>query len=183
MNEIPNHAAVARRSSSDTDGDVQRVLTKLEARSVDLTILRILANSPRSFRPFVLLADALLDGTVLPARVREAVVLRIAHSRGYIYEWNEHVPIAQSAGLSEALIAGIKNDEPTQAIFDAEQQLGVSAAEELARDGELRNETWQRMNETWGLEGALQLVLVIGWWGGMVPAVTNSLGLVRPDSP
>ena len=44
--------AVKPRSSSDTEGEVQRVLGKLESGGNDIKIMRLMANSPNAFYGF-----------------------------------------------------------------------------------------------------------------------------------
>ncbi|MCU1454095.1 MAG: hypothetical protein JWN46_2241 [Acidimicrobiales bacterium] len=160
-----------QRRAADTDGEVQRILEKLERSGNDLPILRLMANAGRAFRPFVLLSTALLHEGALPPRVREAVILHLAHRHQLGYEWHEHEPMALAAGLTPddcALLA------QGQDLDDADLQLARRFADDLLDRRDLTT-TRAALLERLGPEATLELALVVGWWGGMVPAALRTL--------
>ncbi|MFC5746564.1 carboxymuconolactone decarboxylase family protein [Actinomadura rugatobispora] len=178
----PNHRAFARRTSRDTDGDVSRVLGKLEATGQNYTVLQVLANASVLFRPFVLLSDALNNHSVIPPDVREAVILLLAARDEVQYEWAEHVPMAREAGLTDSQIAALACASPTPPdLFSAAQLAALALTEELSRGTGVAADTWQRVSGEWGEAGALELVAIVGWWGGFVRTMLDALGLVHPD--
>ncbi|MDQ1396411.1 MAG: 4-carboxymuconolactone decarboxylase [Acidimicrobiaceae bacterium] len=170
------------RTAADTAGDVQRVLGKLEASQKNLKVIRVLANSPSAFRPFVLMADGLLNRSPLPASVREVVILHLAGHLGVNYEWEEHVPMSEAAGVSkeqrEALRDGTLDD---LSLFSDEQQLALRATDEIVDQRALSEESWQKACEMWDVEAALDLVLTVGWWGAFVPTIIQAVGLQDPN--
>jgi 4-carboxymuconolactone decarboxylase len=178
----PNHEALSRRTSLDTQGDVKRVLGKLEQSGSDLTILRILANSDHVFRPFVLISGSLLRNAVLPDNVREVVILWMASLQGTPYEWAEHVPMAIEAGVSGEQITAIDELRADEAIFSADEMLAIEIAGDLLRGEGIATEKFSAAVHAWTQPGALDLILSVGFWGGMVPTIIGGLGLVRPDS-
>ncbi|MBW3664284.1 MAG: carboxymuconolactone decarboxylase family protein [Actinobacteria bacterium] len=167
------------RSSADTDGEVSRVLGKLESSDQDLTVLRLVANAPDAFRPFVLLANALIHRGHLPAAVRELVILWLGVEEGSAYEWATHHEAARAAGLSQeqlmALRAGTVDD--ADAPFDDEQRLALRLCRRLHAGERWGDEEWAAAATAWGREGALDLAFTVGWWGGMVPHVLRAFGL------
>ena len=163
------------RTSADTDGDVARVLAKLESSGLSLKVLRILANSASTFRPFVLLSSGLLNGSPLPAAVRESMILYLAAQRGTQYEWEEHVPMSERAGVTAEQRTAIGRGDLSQ-LSDA-QRLAISAADEIIEERSLSSTTWELLTSTWGDEGALDVILVTAWWGAFVPTILESLGL------
>lgn len=173
------------RSSGDTEGEVQRVLGKLEGRGTDLTVVRMMANSANAFRPFVLFADALMTRSPLPPEVREVVILHLAARMGQTYEWFEHESMSERAGVSAAQREAIRGRDLESPLFSEQQRLGIKAADELLDGRHLAEPTWRAMVQAWGPGGALDMVLTIGWWGGLVPYVLDALGLEdpRPSSP
>jgi 4-carboxymuconolactone decarboxylase len=175
-----NHESLPRRTSGDTSGDVGRVLGKLEASGQDLTILRLLANDASAFRPFVMMANSLMYGATLPADVRESVILWLAHHQRSTYEWAEHKPMSARAGLSDEQIEALRVGDLSATSPD--QGYAVAAAKELLSNRSLSPETWKGMVDRWDTAGAFDLVLSIGWWGGLVPSVIDALGLEVPDS-
>lgn len=163
------------RTSDDTGGDVARVLAKLEATGQSLKVLKILANSASTFRPFVLLSNGLLNGSPLPPDVREAMILYMAAQRGTRYEWEEHIPMSERAGVTAEQRAAIARGDLSQ--LSEEQRLGISAADEIIQERSLSSTTWEHLSATWGDDAALDAILVTGWWGAFVPTILESLGL------
>jgi len=180
MTGEPNHRSLPRRTAADTDGDVARVLGKLEASGQDLLILRLLANSPNAFRPFVLFADALLNRAALPRSVMEVVILWLAQHHRAPYEWEEHEPMALRAGLRPAQIDALRTGALPADLFDDGDRLAVDVARALTERGDVPPELWSAAVERWGDAAALDLVLTVGWWGGLVLSVVRALGLTSP---
>lgn len=181
MTEQPNHRGLPRRTSADTEGEVQRVLGKIEASGQNLLVLRLVANSPHAFRPFLLFADALLNKATLPRPVMEVVVLWLAQHHDAPYEWAEHEPMALRAGLNQAQIDSLRDGQVPESLFSDDDRLAVDFAAALSERGDVQPTLWTAAVDTWGTEGALDLVFTIGWWGGLVLSLVRALGLQSPD--
>jgi len=174
-------AGLGLRSSADTEGDVQRVLGKLEARDLDELIVRLVANSPNVFRPFVLLADALLTKAALPPSDREVLILHLAVKLGADYEWSSHEPLAKKVGIGDPQIAALRrgHEELDPTLFAPSQRLAVQLSDELLDTGRWCESSWQAAVDAWGQKGALDLAFSVAWWGAFVPSVMGALAL-RP---
>lgn len=169
------------RSSSDTGGDVQRVLTKLESTGQDQVILRLVANSPNVFRPFVLLANSLVNKAALPDADREALVLHLATKEGAPYEWAAHLAPAEDAGLTGEQIDSLGDGSALSRtdLFSDSQFLALRLGDRLADGHSFTPDEWTEAIATWGTEGALDLVFSVSWWAGFVKTFTTALDL-RP---
>jgi len=165
-----------RRSSFDTEGEVQRVLGKLEAAGSANSLLRLVANSESTFRPFVLMADALLVRSGLSATIRELVILRVSAQLDVDYIRREHELAARASGLSDEAIATALEPDALAGNLDPDQRLALRVTGTLLAGQRLGDEDWQEMIDAWGGQGALDLVLAIGWWGGMVATTIRGLG-------
>ena len=78
------------------------------ARDKMLNIFRTLLNHPDAMRGFMGWGSYVLSKkNTLPARERELVVLRTGFLCRSGYEWTQHVPIGQRAGLTDAEIADV----------------------------------------------------------------------------
>lgn len=169
------------RTAADTDGDVQRVLEKLEATGQNQTILRLVANSPNVFRPFVLLANSLVNRATLGGAEREALVLHLAAMEGAAYETAAHLTPAAQAGLTERqieiLTSGAGLEHPSE--FSDAQNLALRLGNKVAHGEALDDRDWSDAHGQWGREGALDLVFSVAWWAGFVLVFTRALGL-RP---
>jgi 4-carboxymuconolactone decarboxylase len=70
----------------------------------------------------------------LDARTREVVILRVGWRIGSIYEWSNHVPIAERAGMTEAEILAVRGDG-TDPVLTARDRLAIDVVDEvLAHD-------------------------------------------------
>jgi hypothetical protein len=176
--------AVKPRSSSDTEGEVQRVLGKLESGGNDIKIMRLMANSPNAFRPFLLMSLSLMERASLPPSDREVAILQLAELLKVEYEWREHVPLSIRAGITDEQRTAIQADNvEDEDLFTAPMRLAMRIARVCQQGRELPTDLWDEACTTWGKEGALDLILTIGWWGGFVPMVINSLGITDPHGP
>src|SRR5688572_13786634 len=101
---------IRRLSSGETEGTVNRVLTKLEESGRNLDIIAVMANWAPGFRSFVTMSDALLFRGVLAPVDREVAVLLTAHLHQLAYEWKEHLPMAREAGVTDAQVSAIAED-------------------------------------------------------------------------
>lgn len=73
-----------------------------------LNVVRIGAHaSPPLFEAQGQLGWAIAKPEVLDPRLREAVVLRVAHLSNSAYELHHHIPLGRAAGLTEAELAAI----------------------------------------------------------------------------
>jgi alkylhydroperoxidase family enzyme len=173
---IGSGALLQPRSSADTEGEVQRVLRKLEAAGVDLLATRLVANSSNSFRPFILLSDALLNRAALEPTIREVVILHLAARRETKYEWFEHSKIASAAGVTQDQLAAVIACDYDSGIFTKDQLFAISIADRLIAGGGLTRRQWTEALERWGTPAVLDLIFTIGWWGGFIPIVLEAIG-------
>jgi 4-carboxymuconolactone decarboxylase len=171
-----------QRTTDDTEGDVQTILGRLETTSNALKVVRLIANSPTVFKPFVSMASALMARASLGAAEREVVILYLAGHRGVPYEWAEHVPMSAAVGISdtqrEALAHGMPSD---LSLFDDSQRLALTAAGEINEQHSLEPATFERACRLWGEQAALDLIFTVAWWGGFVPTVIEAFGLESPQ--
>src|SRR5512139_319134 len=73
-----------------------------------LNVVRIGAHaSPLLFEAQGRLGWAIANPEVLDPRLREAVILRVAHLSNSDYELHHHIPLGRSAGLTEAELAAL----------------------------------------------------------------------------
>lgn len=171
-----------RRSSADTTGDVSRMLSKLEAIGADLTINRIVANSSAVFRPFILMSDAILCRCAISAGARESLILALAVDAEVPYEWAEHVPMALRAGLSHEQIAHIAAKNFDASIFPYEYLLAIRIARKIYAGTDITSTDWSEAVRHWDIDGALELILTVGWYGAFIPTLLRAIGLEEPDS-
>lgn len=172
---MPRHP-LPWQTSRTTEGERQRVLSKLEQSGNDLAIVQLVANWESGFRPFILMADALLAKGCLDPVTREISVLRMAATLDLDYEWQEHLPMAERAGVSreqrEALRIG---GGLPHLLFTEEQMAAVSVVDTIIAGRELAPSEWDTVCDVLGDQAALELIFAVAWWAGYIPIVTRIL--------
>jgi 4-carboxymuconolactone decarboxylase len=120
----------------------------------------------------------------LPARVREIVILALAADNDCAYEWAEHDKIAAKAGVDDAERAALRADGLSADVssFSDDDRLALRVGAELHPARSLSAASWQATVDTWGPEGAIDLVLSVGWWGGLVPTFLEAVELPLPGT-
>jgi alkylhydroperoxidase/carboxymuconolactone decarboxylase family protein YurZ len=172
---MPADSTLELRTSLNTEGEVQRVLGKLENNGLDLPINRLMANSDAAFRPFILMANGLLNSGQLAPHLRECVILALAARLDVAYEWREHVTISKRAGVTDGERSALaKPLELTDDRLSAETRASIAAAFNIL-DGTLQDAEWRSLCERLGKQAAFELVLVVAWWGGMVPIILKTV--------
>src|SRR5882757_9420675 len=94
-------------------------------------VLSTLVRHPKLTRAYLRFSSYLLYGSTLPPRIREQVILRVAHRRGCAYEWAHHVEIGKEAGLSNA---DVELDEKTNISDQTWSALGERLDEQQRMD-------------------------------------------------
>jgi 4-carboxymuconolactone decarboxylase len=102
-------------------------------------------------------------GTRLPPRLSELAILVVgAHWRSG-FEWHVHAPIAIKAGVAENVAEAIRvGAEPK--LEDAEARAVYAFATELVKHREVTDATYRETVATLGLEAAVDLVGILGYY-------------------
>lgn len=126
-----------------------------------LNVVRIGAHaSPALFEAQGRLGYAVADPEVLDPKLREATILRVAHLSGSEYELHHHVPLAASAGLSQAEITAIGAQD-----YGALSPVLAAVcrfADEVVSDGNASDETLAGLRGQVSDQVVVNLVLTIG---------------------
>ena len=98
-----------------------------------LNLYRMLLHSPPFARGWLNFFTAVGQQGALDARYRELAILRIAVLNRADYEFAQHVPFAENAGVSAAQIEAVQND-PASPLFDARDRAVLAYAATMTRD-------------------------------------------------
>ncbi|WP_460625866.1 carboxymuconolactone decarboxylase family protein [Intrasporangium mesophilum] len=115
--------------------------------------------------------------SALTLRHRELVIDRTTALCGAGYEWGVH--IAQFAGkaeLSDSQLESLATGKPTDACWPAGDRPVLTAVDTLHEMSDLDDETWTNLVDSVGQDGALELLLLTGWYHAISFAV-NALHL------
>ena len=109
------------------------------------------------------------------AEVREIVTLATARELGCQYIWTHHVASARQAGVREEVVAVLGDGTPTHGLTPREATL-VQFAREVLAERRGRDTTYGAVEGLLGPQGAVDLVLTIGYYA-MLSYAVNALGV------
>jgi len=146
-----------------------------------LNVVRMGAHaSPALFEAQGRLGYAVADPAVLDPRLRETVILRVAHLSDSAYELHHHIPLARAAGLSEAELAAIAQEH-----YDLLDPL-LAAASAFVDEVVLRispsDETIQRLRAHASDQLLVNIVLTIGTYMSIARLIAVTGAEIDPDS-
>ena len=146
------------------------------ARDKMLNIFRTLLNHPDAMRGFMGWGSYVLSKkNTLPARERELVVLRTGFLCRSGYEWTQHVPIGQRAGLTDTEIAAIKLGADGPGWSAADRAL-LQATDELHAGQFITDATWQALGAHFQPRQCMDVVFTVGQYT-QVSMILNSFGV------
>lgn len=144
-----------------------------------LIFSRVLVNSPRIYRTYVPYLEAVVANTVLPARDRQIVCLRMLELCKDVYEKTHHITISRKVGLSdEEIFAMIAGEGACLTDFD---RTVLKATDELHRDQFITDATWSALAKRYSQEQLIEIVMLAGCYLTM-GMLTRSFGIeLEPD--
>jgi alkylhydroperoxidase family enzyme len=129
--------------------------------------------------PWLRLGGTLLNELALPASLRELVILQVGRL-AQRYEWDQHVPIAVAAGITESQIAALESGDTTGP-FDDVQRAVLSFVADLVRDGEVSDADFATLSGLLDEQQVVEVALVAGHYLGLARLMTALR--IDPDEP
>jgi 4-carboxymuconolactone decarboxylase len=169
---------VAPLPAEDWDDATTKALSPLlpgdraNPRDAGSLLATLLRHQPLTRAYLTFNAHLLLHSTLSP-RVREIAILRAAVHRRSGYLWEHHVPLAERAGLTQAEIAGVRTafaGDPDVAPTD---RLVVDAVDEMERNSELGDDTWNALSVVFDERQRMDLVFTVGAYNLLAVAVNT----------
>ena len=138
------------------------------ARRGNLKVFRLLANAPHVFPGWTQMVDELFESPTFSRRMREVVILRVAHLQGSRYELSQHVGIARNAGLTDQQINAILDiDHPDAAGFSDTERTALDVTTELCTTHRLRDDSFAAAQAVFGDEALTELLMIISCYYGL----------------
>ena len=119
------------------------------ARRGDLNVFRLLANAPHVFVGWSQMVDELCDSPTFSARMKEAIILRVAHLQGSRY---------RGAGLA---------DDVDNAGFSGTERAALDVVTELCSTHRLRDDTFAAARAVFGDEALTELLMIVSCYYGL----------------
>jgi alkylhydroperoxidase family enzyme len=124
-------------------------------------VLGTLARHPQLMHAYHVFNGHILFTTSLSPRQRELLILRVAAVREAEYEWQQHVILAEEAGIEDDEIARIA-DGPDASGWSVEDTALVRAVDELLSDAKITDTTWATLSRTMDEHQLMDLVFTVG---------------------
>ena len=153
------------------DEDAAAVLERL---GPPIQLFRVLARYPALARGVTGWGSYYLSRrSGLTLRQRELVIDRTTARCGADYEWGVHLAFyAEKSELSAEQIDSLATGEPSDACWaDPADQAVLRAVDELHASCDLGDATWSSLVDAVGEHGALDVVLLAGWYHAISYAV------------
>ena len=145
-----------------------------------LNVFATIARHPKLLKRWVVFANHVLNGSTLPARERELVILRTGYACRSGYEWAQHAAIGRQAGLTDEEMTRII-DGPDAPGWSTADQLLLRATDELVNDHFVSEPTWSALAEQWNEQQLMDLVFAVGQYT-LVSMALNSFGVQLEDT-
>ena len=139
---------------------------------------RLLLNSPDAAEAVGVLGEHIRLRSTLHPAFRETAILGVARALDSQYVWAHHEPIAKAVGVRPQVIESIRSGRAPMGL-PPKEGVFAQAGKEYVRNGALSERTFQAIEHLLGPEGAVELVVVIGYYA-MLNGVLGSLG-IEPD--
>ena len=138
------------------------------ARRGNLNVFRLLANAPHVFPGWTQMVDELFDSPTFNLRMREVVILRVAHLQGSRYELAQHTGIARGAGLTEPQINAILDTGDLDAAgFSRTERTALDVTTELCSTHRLTEDSFDAAQAVFGDEALTELLMIISCYYGL----------------
>lgn len=165
-------------------GDAAESLAKTGFTSENGSLLNIfttLAHHPRLLRRFNALGGLYVTHGLLPARLRELVILRTAWRTSCEYEWGQHVIIGRNVGLSDEEIVRVTHSTDSTDLWSPADSLVLNIADELLDSVDVNEGTWGVAISMWSDAELLELVTLVGFYR-MTAGLLNAVRVQREDA-
>jgi 4-carboxymuconolactone decarboxylase len=131
---------------------------------VKLNILRMTAHLEESCPALLQLGGKILTAQKLSPLLRELAILRVAQLSDAEYEWVQHVPMAEAAGVSAGQIEALKRGERTGHCFTVEEAAVLAFTDEVLHNVRPSDESLAAAREALSDQEVVELTCAIGFY-------------------
>lgn len=124
-------------------------------------LLAVLALHPSLSGPWQGFANAVVTSGVLPARLRELVILRVAWLRRSAYVWGGHVAVGRRVGVSESDLQRVTDGAAAPGLTSVEAAL-LDATDRMLDGGDIDGLTWATLAESFDRRVLIEVGMIVG---------------------
>ncbi|ORA08315.1 carboxymuconolactone decarboxylase family protein [Mycobacterium arosiense] len=152
-------------------------IRQLLARPDTLDVLRLIANAPNIFDGWAQMAGQLFESPTFTPRMREVIILRVAHLQNSPYELAQHKDFARTAGLTDLQIDALLGKGDLDAAgFTGDERTVIDTVTELCTTHRLGDDTFATAQALLGDEALTELLMIVSCYYGLA-LVLNAVDL------
>jgi len=137
----------------------QRQAALVAQAGAEFGVYTTLVRNADLFADFLPFGRRLLHLSTLDHRVRELLILRVAHLRGCAYEFEHHVRLSKRAGVTSEDIERIKGSADA---WHGRDRALLTAVDALITDRDLDDATWKQLREFLDEAETIEFLLLVG---------------------
>lgn len=141
---------------------------------------QVLLNSPELARRIAHTGSYVRYESVLPADVRELLIITSARENDCQFEWTSHEALAREAGVRDEAITAVRDRKAPEGLTP-EEALIVTYVQELIQGNRVSEATFQATLDRFGVQGTVELTGTIGYYS-MLATALNAFD-VQPETP
>ncbi|HWX47768.1 MAG TPA: carboxymuconolactone decarboxylase family protein [Roseomonas sp.] len=169
-------ARIPLLSREDLAAEHQDILAR------DITLNRVLANSPGAARAFDNLGMFIRHRSRLDPRLRQLAILQVGWLARSPYEWSHHVRISRDFGLSDSDIAAIgPESEGEESGLEPLARLVLRGAREMWHGPGMSAATFDALRPHLDAELLTELTVVVAFYCGVVRLLATLEVDVEPE--
>lgn len=157
--------------------DAKEIYDKLQK----LNLFRMMAHSGRMLGTFVRMGNSILARSDLDPVLREIAILRVGYISKATYETYQHERIGRDVGMSEELIARVK-EGPAAKGFTEKEQLVMNFVDDVVHNVRASDDTFNPLKEHFSVREMQELTLTIGYYM-MVSRFLETFDVDIEDAP
>lgn len=141
------------------------VREKFEKLPTKVNFFRMLGYSPGAFNPMIDLTNAIFRDLTISDYHKELMVLLLAAHENVAYEWEQHVSIAQAAGVRPdqfVAIAESRLEDPEA--FKADERILLRFGQAILDKGKAPGVLFKHALEHFSLQELSDAIIVIGYY-------------------
>lgn len=170
---------IAPLAPREWDSETREVLEGLRMDGLVFNVFGTLARHLKLFKKWLVFGDYTFSKSLLPAREREMVILRMGWLCGAEYEWGHHVAIGKQVGLNSDEIRRVAAG-PDASGWDPFEAALLRAVDELHADSFISDPTWKALAERYNTKQLLDLIFTAGQYT-LVSMALNCCGVQLED--
>ncbi len=172
---------MTRISYLDLDEMTTRASELTQERG-NLNVYRALANAQNVFTGWMEAGREALASTALSPRLRELVILRVAHLMNCPYELAQHTDLAHRTGITQADIDAVLSELGwLNGSLDTVEQDVVQLVTDLLTTRRVVGTLFDRVHNALGTMETVEMLMVINRWSGLA-LMLNALDVDIDDS-